>query len=80
MFVKADGSLYNERDIMRRPVLAKTLRRIANMGGHEFYTGKLAAEIVADLQNHSKGSIHSLSPFHDSPVHFKMLAVMIYLK
>ncbi len=74
MFVKADGSLYNEGDIMRRPVLANTLRRIANRGGQEFYTGKLTAEIVADLQNHSKGSIHSFFPF----MHFKRLE-MIYL-
>ncbi len=54
VFVKGDGSLYNEGEILRRPQLAKTLKRIADLGGQDFYTGRLAADIVADLQDHGK--------------------------
>ena len=34
---------------MKRPKLARTLRRTAQGGADEFYTGALAADIVADL-------------------------------
>lgn len=48
-FVKPDGSLYQEGDLMKRPRLAATLRRIAE-DPMSFYTGSLAADIVADIQ------------------------------
>ena len=49
VFVKRDGSLVTEGDILVDYKLAKTFRRIAAdpMG---FYTGSLAQDIVADIK------------------------------
>ncbi len=49
IFLKADGSLYQAGDRFRQPLLATTLRRLAREGALDFYRGKLAAEIVADV-------------------------------
>ncbi len=49
--MKPDGTLYAEGDIMKRPKLAETLDRIAENGGDEFYTGSLANDVIADLQD-----------------------------
>lgn len=45
-----DGSLLDVGDLLRNPDLATTLRRIAEGGADEFYTGSIAAEIVADME------------------------------
>ena len=49
IFVKADGTAYQEGEVLRQPLLAKTLRRLAETGAMDFYTGDMAAEIVADM-------------------------------
>jgi gamma-glutamyltranspeptidase/glutathione hydrolase len=46
-----DGQLYKEGETFRQPELARTLRRIA-VDPEDFYHGKMARELVADL---SKG-------------------------
>ncbi len=48
-FVKPDGTLYKEGDVIRRPKLALTLRRIAE-DPLSFYNGTLASDIIADIQ------------------------------
>jgi gamma-glutamyltranspeptidase/glutathione hydrolase len=45
----ADGSVPEPGSLVRQPILARTLRRIAERGAREFYTGALAREIVQDM-------------------------------
>ncbi|MFZ0305801.1 MAG: gamma-glutamyltransferase [Terracidiphilus sp.] len=45
-----DGNLYKAGDTFKQPELARTLERIANDPGG-FYHGKMAEELVADLEN-----------------------------
>jgi gamma-glutamyltranspeptidase/glutathione hydrolase len=44
-----DGSLRQIGEILRNPDLARTLRRVADGGADEFYTGEIANEIAADM-------------------------------
>ena len=43
------GRPLHEGDVLRQPVLAQTLQRLADEGLDSFYTGALAADIAADL-------------------------------
>ncbi len=49
MFLMPDGALPRLGDIVRQPILAQTLERLARDGAEDFYTGAIAAEIVADM-------------------------------
>ena len=53
IFVKEDGSLVQEGDIMTRPKMAVTLRKIAD-DPFTFYNGSLADDIVADIADYGK--------------------------
>ncbi len=44
-----DGSLRRIGETLRNPDLARSLRRIADGGAAEFYTGSMATEIAADI-------------------------------
>jgi len=51
-FVKSDGSLYQEGDVMYCDTLADTLEMIANDDGvWNMYNGTLAQSVVADLHD-----------------------------
>ena len=52
-FLGADGQPAPPGTILRQPVLAATLERLARVGWHDFYQGEIAAKIVADMQRHS---------------------------
>ncbi|MBX7053556.1 MAG: gamma-glutamyltransferase [Pyrinomonadaceae bacterium] len=45
-----DGDLYKEGEIFRQPDLAATLARIQTVGASEFYNGKTAQLIAADMK------------------------------
>lgn len=51
LFVKKDGSLIQEGDLLRNPKLAKTFRRIA-ADPTTYYNGSLAREIVDDITDY----------------------------
>ena len=51
LFLNSDGNLLVEGDLFKRPKLAVTLRRIADGGPTTFYTGSLADDVVADIQD-----------------------------
>lgn len=51
-FFKEDGSSYQAGDIFRQPALAATLKRIAEQGAREFYEGKTAELLVAEMEKH----------------------------
>lgn len=48
-YLKSDGSGYTEGDVLRNANASRTLRRLAEAGGDDFYDGEIAAQIVADL-------------------------------
>ncbi len=52
LFLMPDGALPQLGDIVRQPVLANTLTRLARDGAEDFYTGSIAAEIAADMQRY----------------------------
>jgi len=49
LFLHQDGSPPTEGELWQQPVLARTLRRIAEGGAAEFYQGGIAREIAADM-------------------------------
>ncbi len=49
IFLQPDGGLPKPGDLLRQPLLAHTLARIAAAGVADFYEGDLAAQIVADM-------------------------------
>ena len=53
-----DGKVLGIGDLLRNPDMGRTYRRIAGSGIKEFYTGKIADEIVADMQKHKGLILH----------------------
>ena len=49
VFIKQDGSQYQQGDRFRQPELAKTLELISAKGRDGFYTGETAELIVAEM-------------------------------
>lgn len=45
-----NGKFYEEGDVFRQPDLAQTLARMQRFGANEFYTGKTAQLIAADMK------------------------------
>lgn len=45
-----DGKYYGEGEVFRQPDLAATLARVQTLGAREFYTGKTAQLIAADMK------------------------------
>lgn len=50
IYIKPDGELHRVGDVLRNPDMGRTFRRIAEHGADDFYTGAIAAEIVADME------------------------------
>ena len=51
VFLK-DGTLYSAGEVFRQPELAATLERIAKNGPSEFYAGKTAQDLTAQMARH----------------------------
>ena len=49
VFIEADGSAYDAGDLLRQPVLADTITRLASAGVDDFYRGEIAQKIAADM-------------------------------
>lgn len=49
IYLQPDGSAYDLGDTLRNPDYARTLRRLAEDGPEDFYTGELAREMASDL-------------------------------
>jgi gamma-glutamyltranspeptidase/glutathione hydrolase len=52
IYLKPDGTPYDKGDVLRNPDYAKSLRRLAEDGAEDFYTGALAHLMTADLSRH----------------------------
>lgn len=59
LFVKPDGSLYKEGDIMKRPRLADTLEKIQN-DPNALYEGSLAENIVEEIKGFGRDIVYNL--------------------
>jgi gamma-glutamyltranspeptidase/glutathione hydrolase len=49
IYATPDGAIHRVGDVIRNRDMARTLSRIAEHGVDDFYTGDLAAEIIADI-------------------------------
>jgi gamma-glutamyltranspeptidase/glutathione hydrolase len=73
IFYKADGTYYEPGDIFVQKELAATLRRISDQGATEFYQGKTAQLLVAEMEKN--GGLITLEDMKDyapvirKPVH-----------
>jgi len=52
LYLKRDGHPLEMTDKLRNPDYGRTLERLASAGADDFYTGELAAKMVADFQAH----------------------------
>jgi len=50
VFLQANGDPLAAGTVHRQPVLARTLRRLAEAGLDDFYTGEVGRKIIADMQ------------------------------
>ncbi|BHH82572.1 gamma-glutamyltransferase [Desulforhopalus sp. 52FAK] len=73
IFYKADGSYYEPGDIFIQKDLAATLTRISENGAKEFYEGKTAELLVAEMAKHggliSMDDMKAYTPGMRTPVH-----------
>lgn len=65
VFTRPDGADFQIGDRVRQPVLARTLRRIADAGAMEFYDGEMAREIARDMADN--GGWITLEDLQDFP-------------
>jgi gamma-glutamyltranspeptidase/glutathione hydrolase len=49
IFARPDGLPYQAGEVFRQPLLAQTLRRLAEAGADDFYRGGIAQQIAADM-------------------------------
>lgn len=72
LYLRADGSVKRVGDIVHNPDLADTLGIIARDGAEAFYTGAIAARIIADQQAHggllSASDLAGFAPRVNSPI------------
>lgn len=52
IYLKPDGSTYEKGELLSNPDYGRTLRRLAESGPDDFYSGGLAADVVSDLDAH----------------------------
>ena len=57
----ATNQLYKEGELMKRPLLAKTLEIIADEGPDAFYNGSLSTNITLDIQEAGKADFLRMS-------------------
>lgn len=50
LFSDKNGNLLKTGDVVKFETLADTLETIANLGADAFYTGKIAEDLVRDVQ------------------------------
>jgi gamma-glutamyltranspeptidase / glutathione hydrolase len=72
IFYQPDGDCYEPGERFVQPQLAATLQRIATHGAREFYTGKTAELLVAEMQRYggliSRADLRQYTPVIRTPV------------
>ncbi len=82
IFYKPDGSYYEPGDLFVQPELAETLKRISKNGIKEFYQGKTAELLVAEMKKHggliTMEDMKNYQPVIREPVHGNYRGYDIY--
>lgn len=52
IYLKPDGSGYCVGDVLKQPDLGRTIRRLAEVGGDDYYAGEIGAMLAADFELH----------------------------
>lgn len=82
VFYKEDGGYYEPGDLFVQKDLAATLKRIAENGTREFYEGRTAELIVAEMAKHggliTMEDLKNYSPGFRTPVHGSYRGYDIY--
>jgi gamma-glutamyltranspeptidase/glutathione hydrolase len=77
-----DGQPLREGDLLRQPVLASTLQRLAEAGLDDFYRGALARGIADDLQALGSplalGDLHAHRAQASTPLHVRLRDATLY--
>jgi len=69
VFLLPDGRIPAPEDVLRQPALARTLRRLADRGAGDFYTGEIARRIARDMEaNRGWITEHDLAELPDPEV------------
>jgi gamma-glutamyltranspeptidase/glutathione hydrolase len=67
-----DGGTHQVGDLIPNPDMARTLRRIADNGADDFYTGSIAADIIKDISANDglidAGDLAAVAPRDNSPL------------
>lgn len=53
LFCHKNKTVFGPRDILKFPQLAETMETIAKEGADAFYTGKIAKDLIQDVQEKS---------------------------
>lgn len=53
IFFNKHDQLYSEKELLKQPQLAKTLKTLSRRGADDFYTGKIAKKIARDIQRNN---------------------------
>ncbi len=82
IFYKPDGSFYEPGELFVQKDLAATLKRIAEQGAQEFYVGKTAELLVAEMAKHggliTMEDMKNYAPTMRTPVHGQYRGYDIY--
>ena len=72
IYVKPDGTLYRLGETVRNRDLAQTYRHIAEHGAEDFYSGAMAAQIIADMEANggllTASDLAQVSPAESEPL------------
>ena len=72
IYARADGGTHQVGDLIRNPDMAHTLRRIAQNGADDFYTGAIAVDILKDMSANDglidAGDLAAVTPRDNPPL------------
>ncbi len=77
------GAAPKRGDILRQPVLAGTIRRLADAGGQDFYTGEIARQIASDMSAYggwisAEDLAATPDPVVEAPLHARYRGYDVY--
>jgi gamma-glutamyltranspeptidase/glutathione hydrolase len=72
IYARPDGTVHSVGDVIKNPDMARTLTRIAEHGADDFYSGALAADIIADISANGglidRDDLESVAPRDNAPL------------